>query len=911
MILNNTQPSFSSGILSDELFSRIDYTKVSSGLKQCNNFLVRPAGGVEFRPGTMYVAEAKANARLIPFVYNKDNGFCLEFSNNLIRIIKDGAVVVDSDGDEIEITTSYSSDDIGLIKYAQNKNTMYLTHQSYCPAKLERISDTEWELSDVVFQPSVVTVPSVTATAQTAEETATIVLYDDWQYAVSVVDEDDNEGLPVYSNVVSSDIDLLNQNIKVTFSPPDDTTGIDRFYIYRIDGGRFYFVYSIDYNESTTEYSFTDLDFSTDTTQAVKELFDDFYEGNYPSTVGIWNQRLLLANTQEDPNDIWLSNVGDYEDFTNTVNNSADEAINLTLSSGTGDSILGVAPLEDLIVFTDTKVWRVTGTSASDMLAYVESYSGASDVPPAVSKKSVLYVDSSENSVSNFIYSYELNGYSGQALDTLCRTLFDGYELTSGCLRNNPYSVYYCIRNDGVLLCLTYLREENIYAWSTFSTDGLYKDIISISKNLNDQMYVIVERNGVDYIELMKSNINSFEGLDDAWHLDCASKFVSNWVEWENVSSTTTTTTYLGYDREGYYENKTWRVVQMDWWNSSGNGPYDLYFLTDDSSISETMNFRYYQSYYNSGFPDEIDINSYTSEYPLNENYTYNNRTTQLSFTGQTFTEVIYVEDYSDRYITNLILGGVVYDSDKNKVGNIGSYTTDTITVGSAVYNRNSSLDETVTDSSSNISLLYTKGDPISGGYCYTNTSESSSKIITSYTDDTITVDSKVYTKTDAEVGQKTISGLTRFNDRLVTVVADGNEYKDIPVVDGEIDLELESSNILVGLPYDGIIQTIPVEMQISTGVTSFGYNRKTFNGVLNYYRTRGLWYGSSEDSLYEIKPYTNETFGETIPLETAKMILRVSDGYNNESTFFVAQKSPFPALIMNLTLGVDLSGKT
>ena len=57
--INNTQSSFSGGIISTELFSRLDFSKVLTGLKQCDNFAVRPAGGVVYRAGTKYVADAK------------------------------------------------------------------------------------------------------------------------------------------------------------------------------------------------------------------------------------------------------------------------------------------------------------------------------------------------------------------------------------------------------------------------------------------------------------------------------------------------------------------------------------------------------------------------------------------------------------------------------------------------------------------------------------------------------------------------------------------------------------------------------------------------------------------------------------------------------------------------------------
>ena len=75
--------------------------------------------------------------------------------------------------------------------------------------------------------------------------------------------------------------------------------------------------------------------------------------------------------------------------------------------------------------------------------------------------------------------------------------------------------------------------------------------------------------------------------------------------------------------------------------------------------------------------------------------------------------------------------------------------------------------------------------------------------------------------------------------------------------------------------------------------------------------KTRGLKYGKDVDNLFEIKPYTNVTFGEEIPLESGNIVLRVSSGFNNETSFVVVQDNPLPALIQSVTLGTSYNGTT
>lgn len=913
--INNTQSSFSGGIISTELFSRLDFSKVLTGLKQCDNFAVRPAGGVIYRAGTKYVADAKYNDKnvgLIPFVYNKNDGICLEVGHQYIRFHKDGEPIKDGDGNIIEIATTYLSDEVLDIKYAQDKNTIYLVHQNHCPAMLKRISDTSWVLTDMVFNPPVVKVPSVTIAKGTAKNAGAVVDFDKWQYAVSVVDNDDNEGLPVYSNIISSDVDLANQNITVTFNNPADSSNVKKFNIYRIKGGVFLWVYVLDYVSGTSPYSLKDIGLGADASKSVKEEFTDFNNGNYPGAVGIWNQRMLFAKLKNDPNKFLGSCVGAFQDFTNTYLNGANEALSLTLNSGTNDTITDIVPLDDLMLLTESKAWRVTGMTPSNMKAYIESYSGSSGINPAVSQKSILYVDSSKNTIRNFIYSYELNGYSGQNLDILSRDLFDGYNINNVTLKNAPYSVFYCTRNDGTLLGLTYLKEENIYAWHSHTTSGgKFEDVCSIEKNMNDQVYCVVNRNGNKYIEMFKDNINISETIDDSWHLDCATRFIADSREWKNTSSETVSTTYLAYTgvttTDTYY---AWREKYRIWTLKHRIEYWSDYYFYSKNVNENNVNNRYATPSF-SATTNKNNLSKLSSATALpvsSETIGYQ------SYPSSNFTSTLTPE-ISNIYIVNAIIGAPVYKKDGSnfiQIGVIESISGTSLTFNGFSYSRFTTNDKTVSKTTSVDSYLYTFGEVEVGYLAYTDIEKTSSYSITAVGNNTITANGKLYNFHSGNIGSiETVSGLSRFNDKTVTALIDGNVYNNISVSNGNASLPVAGKNVLIGLSYRGIIETIPQEIKYGSGSSSVGANRKIFDGVLSYQKTRGLKYGKDVDNLFEIKPYTNVTFGEEIPLESGNIVLRVSSGFNNETSFVVVQDNPLPALIQSVTLGTSYNGTT
>ena len=206
---------------------------------------------------------------------------------------------------------------------------------------------------------------------------------------------------------------------------------------------------------------------------------------------------------------------------------------------------------------------------------------------------------------------------------------------------------------------------------------------------------------------------------------------------------------------------------------------------------------------------------------------------------------------------------------------------------------------------------VYVEGTPTQGGYAYDSPSKETSYTIDAVGDGTITIDGVVYTLESGSAGAiSTLTGLSRFNGMKISALCDGSEYKNLEVEDGEVTLPHEFSIVLAGLPYEGVIEPVPVDFKFSSGSSSVGVNRRISKANVRYYRSRGLWYGTAMEKLYQIKPYTQYTFGENIPLETLNIDLEVPDTYKTESSFLVVQKSPLPALLQSITLEMEYGEK-
>lgn len=91
--------SFAGGEVAPALYARCDISRYGTSLRTCRNFEVMRHGGAQNRPGTVFVSEVKDSTkavRLIPFVFNNDQTYVLEFGDLYMRVHKNGALGIET-----------------------------------------------------------------------------------------------------------------------------------------------------------------------------------------------------------------------------------------------------------------------------------------------------------------------------------------------------------------------------------------------------------------------------------------------------------------------------------------------------------------------------------------------------------------------------------------------------------------------------------------------------------------------------------------------------------------------------------------------------------------------------------------------------------------------------------------------
>ena len=511
--------NFTGGELSPRLDGRTDLTKYTSGCATLENLVVYPHGSAARRPGSTFVAEVADSdnkTRLIPFEFSTTQTYMLEFSNLKMRVYKDSGAVLEGDkaisgitqanpavvtatshgysnGDEVvitgvvgmtevngkrflvadkttntfelqdkdgvdinssaftayssggvankvfELTTPYTTAQLFDIKFAQSADVMYITHPEHEVEKLSRTGHTSWTLTDVDF---------TKGPFQDANTTAT------------------------------------------TFTPSTHTTGTGRTLtasattgvnsgsgFLSTDIGRQFYMNS-GYGVITGVNSTTEAVITIDTAMTNSNAVTDWQLGafsdttGHPSCVTFFEQRLVFAGTTNQPQTIFFSKSGDYENMDANIGGTVadDDAIIYTIASNQVNAIRFMTATRTLIIGTAGGEFTVSGggtdsaVTPTNILIKKQSNHGSANVDAIAVGNATLFLQRAKRKIRELAYNFDVDGYIAPDMTILAEHISEG-GLTQIAYQQEPNQIVYGVRGDGELVGLTYQREQQVTAW--------------------------------------------------------------------------------------------------------------------------------------------------------------------------------------------------------------------------------------------------------------------------------------------------------------------------------------------------------------------------------------------------------------------------------------------------------------
>jgi hypothetical protein len=556
---------------------REDYERYANGLKTCRNFIPLPTGGLITQYGQQWIAQTKdaALAYLWSFEYSTTQAYVIEAGNLYFRFYRDGGRIYDLSGgvttmanngaglirvttgaahglstgdyvyltgtngtDEANgewvvtniaanqidlqgsafvntytsgglwtrpyvITSPYAIADIPAVKMAQSADTLYLVHPSYAPRKLTRTSHTAWALTTITFLDGPYMETNTTTTTLTPSAFAP------------------GAGVTVTASAITG----INNNTGF------QTTDIGRFI--RMQQGTTWGYCLVTGRTSTTVVTVTVI--LTLTSVAAKTVWRLGSWGgttNFPSCITIFEQRLVFGATATEPQHLWLSTTGSYEDMSPSATGgtvSDSDAVTYKLGSNRVNAIQWMVGAQQLYIGTSGEEFTLTGSNYESVsainppLVRSGTTEGSDALQPVRIGSRVIFVQRSGRELRELTWSDSEQTLVTEELSLIAdHFLRSPHYVVTMAYQNKPNRTVWIVRSDGALLAFCNYVVEKVRAWALMGSEALsgqYKwvTVIPSVDLLDDQAWFVMKRTvgGVEkhFVEMQNQDISVHSGL--------------------------------------------------------------------------------------------------------------------------------------------------------------------------------------------------------------------------------------------------------------------------------------------------------------------------------------------------------------------------------------------------------------
>lgn len=592
---NHGQYSFNAGEWSPYLLGRQDLENYNNSSFINQNFIPMTQGGLTRRPGSLFLKTSKfggdRECKLFRFEFGVEQTYMLEFGHLYIRFFTNNSILTSSsktitaiteadpgvitatghgfsNGDRIhlsgiggmtqlegrevivanktantfeiqdiygndidtsgydsftsggtasailEIVTQYEEADLDEVRTTQSADVLYIFHPDIKPHKLIRNTATSWTLSEVdLFDGPYDDINDTDTTLNPSGTTGSVTI-------TASATEGINDG----DGFLSTDVGRL---VRLGHSGSwgyGEITAVN----------------------STTEVDvdvITDFDAATATEDWRLGLFSD--TTGFPATGTFYENRLFVGGAALSPQRIDGSRSNRYENFrpTDTDGTVADDhAVGFTLASERVNTIRWMSGDEKgMLVGTSGGEWIVrpsllaealtpTNISAKNATQY-----GSAGIEAERAGDAILFVQRSQRKLREMLYVFERDGFRSPDMTVLAQHITLP-TITETAYQQDPQSILWVVRSDGVLLGFTYERDHGVLAWHRHElggfTDALQTSaaevesvaVVPSQDGTRDEVYLSVKRkiNGQDerYIELMTEIWEVFDEQTLAFHVD-------------------------------------------------------------------------------------------------------------------------------------------------------------------------------------------------------------------------------------------------------------------------------------------------------------------------------------------------------------------------------------------------------
>lgn len=583
--VSRIQTALNAGEISPLLDARPDLQKYGAALRTSIGFLPLVQGAARRRGGFRYLGRTKNDGRAVflEFVRARKTAYVLEFGDRYIRFWTRRGQVVDKSGRVYEIASPYSLADLidedkrPKITCTQSGDVLYLACPGLAPRKLSCFGPANWTLEE--FRPK--GGPWAEANADREKTIAVagarngeVTLTANFEafkpgHAGALLRLENTKWIDItpWESLVKTPADGCRRSDGKTYLAVDhhgdswwtgtiqpthtdgrvwdgegkrlvttDTAFVGVLWEYRDSG---YGVVRVTSVESPNRakavaekgYPLPDALIGASTW---KWQFGAWSEAaGFPSCCAFFRERLVFGGGTR----VWTSKAGDFENFEDKTFGevATDNAVTVTVVTGQGvDSVAALSSMSSLIVITGGGEVVVSEAAASEpfgpdnvRVSPQSAYGGLAVRPVKVGPAS-LFVQAGGRKLRELAYDFSSDAWSSPDVTMLAEHITRPGIL---CLayQQEPYSIVWCARADGVLIGLTHDRNQEVSAWHRHAIGGGGRvealAVIPAHDRPDDELYAAIAV-GADgetrrFVCALDEGLAAGGEVKDAFFLDC------------------------------------------------------------------------------------------------------------------------------------------------------------------------------------------------------------------------------------------------------------------------------------------------------------------------------------------------------------------------------------------------------
>lgn len=529
------------------------------------------------------VGDASKKVRLIPFNYSATTRFIIEIGEQYFHFWSNGLRVEYSysPGTAVVVNTPYLEAELFEVQFVQLNDVAYFTHPNHPPYKLVRVADDDWgfyavewewppvkaENTEAVTLAFSGTSGSVTVTCSSPSSIFSDDSYEGTYIQVSHLRASSSVELELTATGNSSAIRILGSYDVFTYGTWTGELELQRenqgtwetlrswkgaanrniaFSGTQLEDGNFRLKYTrtsetgspkavIEAASSRVSgvIYITEVTSTTTATAGVaKPIYSTAATKNwaiasfnpvdgYPRAIGFHEQRLIFAGTEAEPSTFWGSTIGDFQNFQRTGYDDASFAF--TLAAQEGSAIQSIVSHRDLVLLTQSEEWRAFTANdevitPTNITVRRQSRFGSAYFQAFVANQSILFLQRGGRKLREFAYNAIEESSSAADLTLLAEHVTAG-GIVQMAFQQQPDPILWGVTANGVLLSMTFERDQNVVGWSRHLTEGYVESVAVIygDEGEADEVWLVVRRtidgSSVRYVERLDPEV--WVKLDD------------------------------------------------------------------------------------------------------------------------------------------------------------------------------------------------------------------------------------------------------------------------------------------------------------------------------------------------------------------------------------------------------------